>query len=52
MGGKNSIPVEAVEGFTPEEVNRLQKRFKKLDKEQKDDRGVIFLVSDISSCLN
>ena len=35
MGGKNSIPVEAVEGFTPEEVNRLQKRFKKLDKENK-----------------
>jgi len=33
MGGKNSIPVEAVEGFTPEEVNRLQKRFKKLDKD-------------------
>merc|ERR1712025_1166649 len=33
MGGKNSIPVEAVEGFTPEEVARLHKRFRKLDKD-------------------
>merc|ERR1712107_329459 len=33
MGGKNSIPIEAVEGFTPEEVSRLHKRFRKLDKD-------------------
>lgn len=36
MGNKNSIPVEAVEGFTIEEVNRLHKRFKKLDKDSND----------------
>ena len=34
MGGKNSIPIEAVEGFTPEEVSRLHKRFRKLDKDR------------------
>merc|ERR1712241_1205019 len=33
MGNKNSIPVE---GFTIEEVNRLHKRFKKLDKDSND----------------
>merc|ERR1712241_1245322 len=36
MGNKNSIPVEAVEGFTIEEVNRLHKRVKKLDKDSND----------------
>ena len=33
MGGKNSIPIEAVDGFTPDEVARLHKRFRKLDKD-------------------
>ena len=36
MGNKNTLPVEAVEGFTLEEVNRLHKRFKKLDKDSND----------------
>ena len=36
MGGNTSIPVEAVEGFTLEEVNRLHKRFRKLDKDSSD----------------
>ena len=36
MGNKNTIPIEAVEGFTIEEVNRLHKRFKKLDKDSND----------------
>ena len=33
MGGSQSLPLEAVEGFTPEEVARLHKRFRKLDKD-------------------
>ena len=33
MGGKNSIPIDAVDGFTQEEVARLHKRFRKLDKD-------------------
>ena len=36
MGGKNSIPIEAVDGFTPDEVARLHKRFRKLDKDSSD----------------
>merc|ERR1712203_63962 len=36
MGGNNSIPMEAVEGFTLEEVARLHKRFRKLDKDSSD----------------
>ena len=40
MGAKNSIPVEAVEGFTPEEVSRLEKRFRKLDKDQSETLSV------------
>ena len=36
MGGNNSIPMEAVEGFTLEEVSRLHKRFQKLDKDRSD----------------
>jgi len=31
MGAKNSLPIEAVDGFSPEEVSRLEKRFRKLD---------------------
>jgi len=31
MGAKNSLPLEAVDGFSCEEVARLEKRFKKLD---------------------
>ena len=33
MGGSQSLPLETVEGFTPEEVARLHKRFRKLDKD-------------------
>merc|ERR1739844_839871 len=33
MGGSQSLPLEAVDGFTPEEVARLHKRFRKLDKD-------------------
>ena len=40
MGAKNSLPVEAVEGFTAEEVSRLEKRFKKLDKDQSETLSV------------
>merc|ERR1712107_253276 len=40
MGGKNSIPIEAVEGFTPEEVSRLHKRFRKLDKDSNESLSV------------
>lgn len=31
MGQKSSLPMEGIDGFTPEEVLRLEKRFKKLD---------------------
>jgi len=31
MGAKHSLPLEAVEGFSIEEVTRLEKRFRKLD---------------------
>jgi len=31
MGNKNSLPLEAVDGFSGEEVARLEKRFRKLD---------------------
>jgi len=31
MGAKNSLPIEAVDGFSSEEVSRLEKRFRKLD---------------------
>ena len=34
MGAKNSLPVDTVDGFTPEEVARLEKRFRKLDKDK------------------
>jgi len=40
MGAKNSLPVEAVEGFTAEEVSRLEKRFRKLDKDQSETLSV------------
>merc|ERR1712242_600508 len=36
MGANTSIPMEAVEGFTLEEVARLHKRFRKLDKDSSD----------------
>ena len=34
MGNKGSLPLEAVDGFSTEEVSRLEKRFKKLDLDQ------------------
>merc|ERR1712227_942929 len=34
------IPIEAVEGFTPEEVSRLHKRFRKLDKDSNESLSV------------
>ena len=34
MGQKGSLPLEAIEGFSLEEVARLEKRFKKLDLDQ------------------
>jgi len=34
MGNKNSLQLDGVEGFSTEEVSRLQKRFKKLDLDQ------------------
>ena len=40
MGAKNSLPMEAVDGFTAEEVSRLEKRFRKLDKDQSETLSV------------
>ena len=40
MGAKNSLPMEAVDGFTAEEVSRLEKRFRKPDKDQSETLSV------------
>ena len=52
MGNKGSLPLEAVDGFSTEEVSRLEKRFKKLDLDQ---NGTIRFAKcrlSIMSCPN